>query len=563
MPVDGYDTALSVSRRALDVEDYVDIMRRQKAWIIGPTLAGLVIAVVVAFLWKDRYVSTAVVRVVPSQIPQELIASSIVNDMTQRINSMAQTILSRTTLTNIINVNNLYDRDRARLPMEDVVENMKKNDVRISSVMQFTAGEGRRQVPAFQISFAYEKRAEAQKVCQELVSKFLQENVTQAQNKNSQTYLFLKDQSEQKRRELEVVEQKLASYKVAHAGGLPDQVQQNLQQLNALEQRLSNLNSTISRITQDKLITDGQIRVLKDQLATREAYTEEEVTTQNKENAKNQQLALLEQEIFRGEAQLAAMREQYTDSHPDLKRVLSSLNVLKRKREEMEKEEAKKPAVVPEKKKIRVANPVILRERNNMEAEIKRMHSSIEAKDLELEDVKREAQRTEGLIKATQARLDATPLGEKEYIDLVRERDMVRNQAEDLSKRQNLAKIYDDVEKRQQGDTLEMLDPASLPQKPAEPDRTIIVGVGTVIGLAFGMFLAIGRELKDTSLKNLKDVRAYTQLQILGSIPLLENDLVVRRRRRLSMVAWSTAVFLGCMIMGGTVFYYYQVLNKT
>ena len=62
---------------------------------------------------------------------------------------------------------------------------------------------------------------------------------------------------------------------------------------------------------------------------------------------------------------------------------------------------------------------------------------------------------------------------------------------------------------------------------------------------------------RDSSLKNLKDVRAYTQLNILGSIPLLENDLVVRRRRRLGWLAWSTATIVGIMIMSGSMYYYY------
>jgi hypothetical protein len=65
------------------------------------------------------------------------------------------------------------------------------------------------------------------------------------------------------------------------------------------------------------------------------------------------------------------------------------------------------------------------------------------------------------------------------------------------------------------------------------------------------------REAKDASLKNLKDVRAYTQLTILGSVPLLENDLVVRRRKRLAWLAWSTACLVGIIIMTGSVFFYY------
>ena len=72
-----------------------------------------------------------------------------------------------------------------------------------------------------------------------------------------------------------------------------------------------------------------------------------------------------------------------------------------------------------------------------------------------------------------------------------------------------------------------------------------------------GLFVAGGREMKDTSLKNLKDVRAYTNLQVLGSVPLLENDLVVRRKRRVYWLAWSSATITGVLVMIGSVYYYY------
>ena len=46
--------ALAATRRSLDVEDYIDILRRHKAWILGPVFAALVVSVVVAFLWMGR-----------------------------------------------------------------------------------------------------------------------------------------------------------------------------------------------------------------------------------------------------------------------------------------------------------------------------------------------------------------------------------------------------------------------------------------------------------------------------------------------------------------------------
>ena len=62
--------------------------------------------------------------------------------------------------------------------------------------------------------------------------------------------------------------------------------------------------------------------------------------------------------------------------------------------------------------------------------------------------------------------------------------------------------------------------------------------------LALGLGLAGLQEAKDTSLKNLKDVRAYTNLPVLSSIPLLENTMLVRRKRRIAYLAWSAAVIV-------------------
>jgi hypothetical protein len=113
------------------------------------------------------------------------------------------------------------------------------------------------------------------------------------------------------------------------------------------------------------------------------------------------------------------------------------------------------------------------------------------------------------------------------------------------------------LENRQGGERLEQLDPPSLPQTPVEPKRPLIVGLGTGLGLLIGLCLAGTRELKDATLKNLKDVRACAQLPILATVPLLENYLVVRRRKRLMWLAWSMASLAGAVVMSVSVVFYY------
>lgn len=105
---------------------------------------------------------------------------------------------------------------------------------------------------------------------------------------------------------------------------------------------------------------------------------------------------------------------------------------------------------------------------------------------------------------------------------------------------------------------MEVLNEASMPTEPTEPKRSVIIPIGAVGGLFLGIILIAIREMKDTSLKNLKDARVYTQLSILGSIPLLENDVVVQRRKQVMLVSWAAAMLLGLAIIVGSVLHYYS-----
>ena len=160
-------------------------------------------------------------------------------------------------------------------------------------------------------------------------------------------------------------------------------------------------------------------------------------------------------------------------------------------------------------------------------------------------------------VKLIHSRIESQPVGEQQYAEVIRDREVAKLKYEELNRKRSQSAIAEDLEKRQQGESLEVLDPASLPQTPTEPKRPMLIAIGTGVGLILGLCFAGAREAKDASLKNLKDVRAYTQLTILGSVPLLENDLVVRRRKRLAWLAWSTACLVGIIIMTGSVFYYY------
>jgi polysaccharide biosynthesis transport protein len=544
------ETYSSVPRRTLEIGDYIDILRRHKAWIFGPAFAGLVIAVVVAFLWPDTYVSVATIRVVPPSVPASLVPSNINSAMSQRINAMYQTISSRNNLTNIVNTYNLYPRDRNRKPMEDIVEELRQN-IQIGAVSSVAKSDREKdEVPAFRIQFSYENRLLAQKVTADLVSRFISENTRERTQQSVLTTAFLNDQVEGAKKELEALEQRLASYRQSYSGRLPEQLTQNTMQLSMLEQRVANLNNGLARISQEKMLLESDLRSLKTQRATLTPAPEQQMARQ-----KNQRLEQIETEILRQEATLASLREHYKDSYPDVQRVITQLNITKKMRDRLaaEEEDTSKSAGAAGKR----YDPAYEREARILDASMERVEAQIKAKNLEAENYQKEIAATERNIRTVQSRIEAAPASEQQYAELIRDHALAKAKYEDMNKRRSQSAVAEELEKRQQGETLELLDPASLPQSPTEPNRPMILAAGTVLGLIVGLALAGAREAKDSSLKNLKDVRAYTQLPILGSIPLLENDLVVRRRRRLAWLAWSTACLVGILIMTGSVFYYY------
>jgi len=540
---------ISVLRRALDVEDYIDIMRRHKGWVFGPFLFTLVASVVGVYLWPDSYVSQAVVKIVPQKVPETMVQSAVNQQMADRINSMAQTILSRTVLTTIINTFGLYPRERSREPIEDVIEDMKKQ-ISIEAIGPATGGP-QRAVPAFAVKFSYENRYLAQRVVQDLVSRFIDENIRNRSNATFQTTQFMKDEMEEAKKQLDAIGDQLTKFRVSNNGRLPDQLDANIGQMNGLQTQVTYLDAQISRANQEKLEVEANIRIYKDQLA---ALTKEPAETSAALQERNEKLAEADREIDTLDKELALLRQHYKETYPDVQTVAARLAGARKRREDILQEEtAKKPATPAP----RPPNPQTVREARDLDAVIRRLQSSIEAKDLEIQEYNKQMKSANDAMKAYQGRIETIPMGEKEYGDLLRDRDMAKQKYEDLETKLGRAQIAQEMEGRKQGETLELLDPASLPQNPAEPKRPLVISIGAGIGLLLGIVIAGAREMKDTSLKNLKDVRAYTQMSILGSIPLLENDFVVRRRRRLSWLGWTTASLAAVVVISGSIVYYY------
>jgi uncharacterized protein involved in exopolysaccharide biosynthesis len=558
----------SIQRRPLDMSDYIDVARRHRGWLLGPLFAGLVIGAVVAFALPNVYVSQASLRITPAQISEAILPSVVNQQMADRINEMQQDILSRTSLAELIQrpALDLYKKERDRKPLDDVIEQMRTKDVKIQ-VMNLgsnpqSASSAHATGSAFTVSFAYHDRYKAKAVVDALVSRFVNSNDSGQVLAGNITGDFVHDEVQQAKADLDRLNNELTEFRKENLGRLPEQLQVNVQALNALQSQRASMDEALNRDAQEKVMLEGKLDTLRSQKDSYSALVQQ-ASDDPVQSQESDRIRDLNRSISEAETQLAIMQQKWTDTHPDVVSAKATIEALKKERDEAEKEDGKQPAAsAPKKPSSRRNNVMVQAQLNDLQLMIDQTQNNLKALEMDRSSKVKQIDQVNRDISSYQGRLEAGPANEQKYAQLMSDQQQANQKYQELVKKQSLTDENRQAQVRKAGEQLEVLDPASLPESPTAPNRWLITGIGFGVGVILGLALTALREIKDTSLKNLKDVRAYTQLPILSSIPLLENDLLVQRRRRVVYVSWSAAVTLGVVAIGISMYYHFFVLRS-
>src|SRR5689334_7184259 len=107
-------------------EDFVRIIWARKWFLVVPTLLAGAGAFMYATTLADQYRAATTIIVVPQRVPENYVRATVTADVSERLQTISQQILSRTRLERIIEEFNLYAEERRTLIMEDVIERMRR-----------------------------------------------------------------------------------------------------------------------------------------------------------------------------------------------------------------------------------------------------------------------------------------------------------------------------------------------------------------------------------------------------------------------------------------------------
>jgi polysaccharide chain length determinant protein (PEP-CTERM system associated) len=492
-------------------------MAWHRKWLI--LIPGLVIGAATAvwsFTLPNRYMSSTTILVVPQRVPENLVRSTVTTSVTERLQTIAQQIMSRTRLERIIEEFNLYREERDTMIMEDIIELMRRRDIKVDPVRS----RGRNaDATHFTVRFEASNPRTAMLVTDRLASMFVQENLQDREILADSTNQFLQAQLEDSRRRLIEHEARLQEFKQQYAGQLPTQAQSNLQMLQMTQTEIQN-NAEAAARERDRIATLEQ--AIADTIATAQPKAAELKPGETPVTAA-QQL-----EVAR--AQLRALEQRLKPNHPDIghvKRVIANLEL-------KADEEAARLTPLSGAETSAPLPASIAAKINPMRTEIEGLRRSLETR-------KNEDERLRQVVGSYASRIEAAPQLEAQLTELMRDYQTIQDQYTSLLRKSEDSKIAVNLERRQIGEQFKVIDGARLPERPFSPDRLRMNLLGLLGGLAFGLALVALLEYRDTSFRTDEDIVTALALPALAVIPKMISSAEARRMKRKKVVVGVSA----------------------
>ena len=561
----------------LTIDNIYALLKRRKHWIIWPALVGLLIALVVALILPNIYKSEASILIENSQISEGLVASTVTTFADQRIEAIKQEIMSRSKILELVDKYDLYPEKREQISTNALVEKVQQSIIiePVSAAIQRGTKTGYVTI-AFIISFEGKHPAKLQQVVNELTSFFLQENLQARRESAKGTTEFLVKQVEKAQKQLEEQEHILAGFKEKHLEELPEFMQLNMQKIDKIDQKINNIDQQILALREQAISVKYKLGFMNPYSASGNRVLSEEEKLQELElrltefmsrySPKHPKVLALEKEIdslqrtvSRGpslrqkrsrleglEQNLIQYLSKYSKEHPVVKRITAEIEQLK---EEIEKVEAKNldSGNTTEVNVRNVTNPAYI----NLQSELDR----IELRTTTLEEQKNRLKQEE---KEIYEKLRSMPNIEKEYQDLLLDRDQTKQHLANLQNKLQVAQVAEGMEEGQLAEKFSVTEPAYLPDEPFKPNRFMIILLGLVLGVGVSGLLAAFKEYSDDTVRLPEEVERLSNHRVLATIPHVVTPKE-QKRKRIKFI--SIPVLTGSFIFAGIATFHYMVMD--
>lgn len=480
---------------------------RRKWVVIGSAVAGIAIAAALCVVLPKSYRSNTLILVENQKIPEDYVKGIGGANIEQRLTMIHQQVMSRTFLSQIMDEYKLYEDKVRRGGVEPALETLRKM-IKVETVG--TPGASGKSVEAITLSFAHEDPTTAMNVTAKLASLFIQENIKSREQLVTGVTVFLEQELHDAKKELEAKERAISEFKTRYVSELPEQKEANLRTLDRLQTELNTTVEAFHSLTARQSLFEKAV-------AQYEQYEMMESTSSRPMPRKGNQpsqnpLALRLSEL---QKQLATLLATYKETYPDV-------IILKDEIKKLEAQIAEQALIAEQKKLSQPEEPQQdENERSGRvsDPQLKNLLAQRDEAKLEIVNLKAKEDRITREMKDIEGRVQRTPSREQQLMILLRDYENMQSNYQSLLDKQLNARVAENLEKRQQGEQIRVLDPANLPQKPEKPNQLLIMFLGLIGGGGLGVALALGIDQLNPTFKRREEVEVLPGIHVLATIP--------------------------------------------
>ncbi len=517
---------MSIEFRQRTAGEFIKMLKRRKWFIFLPIITMTVAVGYVVYKLPSVYESKTLLTIKPPTISEKVVPTLSDEDLSQRLQTINQEVLSRSSLEPMVTKYDLFKLERnSGMDMALIIDKMRKN---ILVEPEKTDNE---KLAAFRISYRDRDPGATRNVAAELAAKYVNAQVLASTQNAETTRDFLQNELNMAKNELDTKEKERLTVMMQNVETLPESAQGLIAQLEGLRKREESIVKEKETLSMEKGRLNDQIASNNRQMRVYDEYGEKETQDAARQASQIEDTPAYAQLVNKRaelSAQLDKLLKVFKEKHPD---VLSKKDEITRINEEIEglRKNTDKRVLVASQSSSRKAEL----QKKNLELENQRIQSQIGQIEQQILSKDQEVQTNSGQIGILEQKINTIPNVKVALEGINAQYLSAKQKYDDLSKKINDASLQVNRESNAQGETIRVQDPANLPESPVAPKRAMLTGLGAGIGLAIGLFLAALFELPRVfKIQNIEDAKHYTGLPVLASVPpLLSHDEKVWLKR--------------------------------
>ena len=381
----------------------------------------------------------------------------------------------------------------------------------------------------FNIGYRGRDPRSTQAVAADLATKYIDAQTTATISASASAKQFIEAQTNQVKQELDDIDKRRLEFMNKNLGNLPQEEASLVGQLTGLREQQKALISEVGRLQDRRSAISSQLAIARKQTENNRTDVAENMT----DPKTTQAWGNLVQRKASLESELQRLLAELRPKHPDVQAKQIELDSVKKEMDGMVSEWKER---IKEKEAKLAKRPDLLV--NDLETQAKLTDGEIKRQQDMLAG-------NEKQISELMQRLNSVPGAQVALGALDREYATAKANYDQLLVQQNRISLGADADTQQQGAGIQVIDPANLPVVPVAPKRLMLSGLGLGLGLALGLFLAGLFEVPRLfTIQTREDATHYTGLPVLIAVPELLSPQEVKTQplRRKMLLAMGIVV---------------------